>query len=84
MEKKQALDTLGRSLDDTERICSDELAKFQDSVDRETQLNRSMGHRLQEDINHLADQQSSLRAKLTAAEKRINDLEAQIGSTPYY
>ena len=84
MEKNQALNTLGRSLDDTEQICSDELIKFQQNIDRDIELNCSMGHRVQEDINHLADQQSQLRMKLTAAEKRIGELEMQIGSTPYY
>lgn len=58
--------------------------KFQGVVDRDVDHNNSLSQRVQEDINHLAGQQSQLRIKLTAIDKRIGDLENQIGNTPYY
>ena len=74
LENKQAYESIHRNLDEND------LNKYEESVDKSINYNEALFHRVEKDAQYLSDDQDHLRKKLLFLEKKIEDMEAQIGN----
>lgn len=67
-------------MEDIKTIFVNDLDKFEENVDKSIQYNEALYTRLEKDVYYLRDDQDNLRRKMLQMEKRIIDMEEQIGS----
>ena len=66
-------------MENIKTIFTNDLDKFEENVDKAITYNEALYGRLEKDVYYLRDDQESLRQKMQMMEKRITDMEEQIG-----
>lgn len=66
-------------MEDIKTIFVNDLDKFEQTVDQAVQYNEALYNRLEKDVYYLRDDQEGLRRKMLMMEKRVQDMEEQIG-----
>lgn len=79
-EDKDTHDKIKRNLDDIKTIFVNDLDKFDEAVEIAIKYNEALYTRLEKDSYYLRDDQENLRRKMLRMEKRISDMEEQIGN----
>ena len=79
-EDKDTHDKIKRNLDDIKTIFVNDLEKFDEAVEIAIKYNEALYTRLEKDSYYLRDDQENLRRKMLRMEKRISDMEEQIGN----
>jgi hypothetical protein len=83
LDNKQAYDSINRNLDDLREIYEKDLGKYEEAVDKQVTYNEALFARVEKDANYLTHDQDTLRKKLILLEKRVDDMETQIGNMDY-
>ena len=83
LENKQAYESINRNLEDLRQIYEKDLNKYEETVDKSISYNEALFNRVEKDGNYLSDDQDILRKKLFHLQKRIEDMETQIGNMDY-
>lgn len=83
LENRQAYESIHRNLDDLRLIYERDLNTYEESVDKAIAYNTALFQRVEKDAHYLSEDQDGLRRKLLSMEKRIEDMESQIGNLNY-
>lgn len=83
LENRQAYESIHRNLDDLRLIYERDLNIYEESVDKAIAYNTALFQRVEKDAHYLSEDQDGLRRKLLSMEKRIEDMESQIGNLNY-
>ncbi len=83
MENKQSYESINRNLDDLKFIYETDLNKYEEYVDKTVNYNEALFQRVEKDAQYLGEDQDNLRKKMLLLEKKIEDMESQIGNMTY-
>lgn len=70
-------------MDDLRLIYEGDLNKYEENVDKSIGYNEALYQRVEKDAHYLGEDQDHVRKRLMLLEKKIEDMEAQIGNMSY-
>lgn len=79
-EDKETYSKIKRNLEDIKVIFVNDLDKFEQTVHKSIEYNEALYNRLEKDAHYLRDDQETLRKKMIQMDKRINEMNEQIGN----
>jgi hypothetical protein len=82
-EDRDTHEKIKRNLEDIRTIFTNDLDKFEENVDKDIAYNEALYTRLEKDAYYLRDDQENLRGKMQMMERRIIEMEEQIGNDGY-